>query len=553
MENDLIKTREDIISDDLWQTLMQNGFQSVIIIDRDENLRYLYFAEKFVKAGVDIKNCANLDELARAISGKLVVSDERGTFDREINYKTMADEILDHNEFARTVHFKAREGRRAFSIRVRNIPGSDGKLLFVIFDISAALDHDWMTDEYARSGFIIKAGELLKKLSLEEHYSLVYTNVHGFKAINEIFGEQSGDMAIFQMRDAIKETLRPVILARLESDHFAFICPDAVLSDENLNILCHREFVKDSKKYWFDMCLGIYPIIDRTVPVRIMIDRARLAEKTVKESSVRPWATFSNEIQITYMRERTFIADLSDSIKNGEFKVFYQPVVDARSREVVSAEALIRWQHHDIGMVSPGMFVPLFERSGQISSLDRFMIWHVMDFCMKRAEEGLPMVPCAMNLSRIDFYDTTLLSDIMSAVENAGKYRSLFRFEVTESAYAVMEKEAVAFLNKLRSMDVKIFLDDYGSGMSSLSTLESFDFDVVKLDMGFIRKIGISGKAESIIRSTIELAHSIGAKVVAEGVEDERQYLFLKGSGCDMIQGYYFYKPLTEDDFMGIL
>ena len=102
-------------------------------------------------------------------------------------------------------------------------------------------------------------------------------------------------------------------------------------------------------------------------------------------------------------------------------------------------------------------------------------------------------------------------------------------------------------------MDVKIFLDDYGSGMSSLSTLESFDFDVVKLDMGFIRKIGISGKAESIIRSTIELAHSIGAKVVAEGVEDERQYLFLKGSGCDMIQGYYFYKPLTEDDFMGIL
>ena len=162
-------------------------------------------------------------------------------------------------------------------------------------------------------------------------------------------------------------------------------------------------------------------------------------------------------------------------------------------------------------------------------------------------------MPCAINLSRVDFYDTFFIESIFKRVGDLSIDPSMIRFEVTESAYADLETKAMDYLNEMQEQGIKILLDDYGSGMSSLSMLENFNFDIIKLDLGFIRKIGINSKAESIIITTIGLAHMIGAKVTAEGVETEAQLKFLRDYDCDYIQGYYFYKPMPEKEFEAIL
>ena len=168
-------------------------------------------------------------------------------------------------------------------------------------------------------------------------------------------------------------------------------------------------------------------------------------------------------------------------------------------------------------------------------------------------QNGQRVVPCAVNLSRVDFYDTKLLDMFKQQLSNQENIQNMLKLEITESAYAILESDALAFLEEMKKLRLSLQLDDFGSGMSSLSALELYDFDTIKLDMGFIRKIGKSKKAEAIIRHTIGMAHDMGAKVIAEGVEYKEQLEFLQSVGCDMIQGYYFYKPMPEEEFVKLL
>jgi len=206
-----------------------------------------------------------------------------------------------------------------------------------------------------------------------------------------------------------------------------------------------------------------------------------------------------------------------------------------------------------MGMVSPGLFIPALEQSGKVSRVDMFMAESVFGLLVRNSREGYPLVPVSINLSRVDFYDPILLDRIKEMLDSDEFPEGAAKIEITESAYANLEKNALDFLKAMKEKKVRILLDDYGSGMSSLSTLESYEFDTIKLDIGFVRKIGRSDKAETIIRSTINMAHAFGADVIAEGVENEQQLSFLYDAGCDMIQGYYFYKPMPEDEFRKIV
>ena len=176
-----------------------------------------------------------------------------------------------------------------------------------------------------------------------------------------------------------------------------------------------------------------------------------------------------------------------------------------------------------------------------------------MELIARRMHKKQRIVPCAINLSRVDFYDSVFIESILERIKDLELDPTMIRFEVTESACAELETKAMDYLNEMRVQGIRILLDDYGSGMSSLSMLENFNFDIIKLDMGFVRKIGLNDKVESIIITTIGLAHMIGAKVTAEGVETEEQLKFLRDYDCDYIQGYYFYKPMPEAEFEKVL
>ncbi len=534
------------------KTLLADGYDMVVSVNKKTEVCEVYYlsgelGRVFAESRLRFKDICFK-------TSQYVVEEERENFLDQVTIPVILKELKEKGDYVRTVHVDTPRGRRAKNVRVREVPGYPDWFLIVFFDITTALDHDWMTDEYARTGFMERARVFISELKEDDHYSLVYTNVKGFKVVNELFGDQSGDMVIFQTRDILKKYLKPILLGRLESDHFVLITADENLKDKNMKAVCNQVFHIESKEYNYEIRCGIYSISGPGKEITHLVAGAKLAEKTIRTGKGnRLYAYYDDTLKESYVKQRFLLADFERGISDREFHPYYQPIVDARTGEVVSAEMLIRWNHRDLGMVSPGDFVPVIESEGKMSSLDSFMLGCGIDFLAERTREGKRNVPCAINLSRVDFYDPHFIESIFERIKDKKIDPSLIRFEVTESAYADLEAKSMEYLEKMKNKGIKILLDDFGSGMSSLSMLETFDFDVIKLDIGFIRKIGINDKAEAIIVSTINLAHSIGATVTAEGVETEEQLAFLRAAGCDYIQGYYFFKPLPERGFADVL
>ncbi|WP_026517230.1 EAL domain-containing protein [Butyrivibrio sp. MC2021] len=536
------------------KTLLADGYDMVLSVHKkNENCEVYYLDEKIQEIFESSK--LKYPDVCFNVSQK-VVDEERDTFLNQMRLPLVLKEIKEKGNFVRTVHVDTSTGVRAKNIRAREVPGYPDWFLVIFFDVTTALDHDWMTDEYTRTGFLERARLFIKELPEDENYSLVYTNVKGFKAVNELFGDQNGDFVIFQTRDAIRKHLKPEIMGRLESDHFVLITADENLKDKNLKAVCSQVYKRQNKEYNYEIRCGIYSIKNRYAEVTQLLAGAKMAEKAIENKQGkgnRLYGYYDDTLKDSYVKQRFLVADFERALLENEFLPFYQPIVDVKTGEIVSAELLIRWRHKDLGMVSPGEFIPVIEAEGMISHLDSFMLDKVIEFLAERKRKGETAVPCAINLSRVDFYDSTFIENIFDRIKEHEIDASMIRFEVTESAYADLESKAMEFLKEMKKQGIKILLDDFGSGMSSLSMLETFDFDIIKLDLGFIRKIGINVKAESIIASTITLAHLIGAKVTAEGVETEEQLKFLREADCDFIQGYYFYKPMPVEDFREIL
>lgn len=538
----------------LFDSLVSDYYDCVFELDPETEQIKIHFISSFLLEHklypVNIKSFMDFNNM---LSESLVVLEEKAPFIEQIQLSVVTNEIAQKGSYVRTVHFNSESGIRAESVRINPINESTKKLLVCLTDISMILDHDWMTDEYSRSGFITHTEQLLKSPEYQTNHSIVYTNIHGFKAINDLLGTFSGDMVIFMERDLLVRTLKPVLIARLESDHFALVVHNSYLTDEILMDMCSQYYEEKYKRLPLQLQCGIYQITDPSKTVQFMLDRAKLAENSISSDHGISYAICDDKLSNDYVTQRFLISEIDAALSENQFQTYYQPVVDAKTEQIVSAEALIRWVHPQRGMISPGQFIPVFEKEGVITRLDYFMIKQVLEFNQSCLAMGMPTVPCAVNLSRVDFYDMKLLKLIKEHLSKHKNIQDLLKLEVTESAYAVLESDAIAFLNEMKELGLSLLLDDFGSGMSSLSTIQKFEFDVIKLDMGFISQIGKSQKAEAIIKHTIGLSHDVGAKVVAEGVETKEQLEFLRAVDCDMIQGYYFYKPMPQKAFFELL
>lgn len=538
----------------LFESNISNQYDWVLDLDATNGrISFFHISNFFLESGIIPVNIDSFDDLICLFSKTLVVKEEKEPLLEQAAIPVVLEEIRHKGCFVRTIHIDTEDGIKAESLRISPIAWEQHHFLVSLTDITMILDHDWMTDEYSHSGFLSKAEQLLKDPAYSEGYSIVYANIKGFKAMNDLLGRQNGDMIIFLERDVLVKELSPILIARLESDHFALITKTELITEDTMGRLCHQHYTEDTKRLPILIQCGIYNIKDPSKKVAHMLDQARLAETSLSSAHNITYAICSEQMSQDYVTQRIFITELDGALEKGEFIPYYQPIVDAKTGEIVSAEALIRWKHSERGMIPPGMFIPAFEKEGLTSKLDGFMINSVLNFNINRKKNGLKAIPCAVNLSRVDFYDTKLLSILKRKLQNQENVQDMLKLEITESAYAVLESDALVFLEEMRKLNLSFLLDDFGSGMSSLSTLELYDFDTIKLDMGFIRKIGKSAKAEAIIRHTIGMAHDMGAKVVAEGVEYKEQLEFLQSVDCDMIQGYYFYKPMPEDEFEALL
>ncbi len=548
-----------------FHAIVSDRYDCIMEVDSESgSATFLHIGDFLLERGIIPVNIDTLEELNRLLAEKLVVPEEQQPFLEQSMPEVMLDEIVNKREYARTVHLDTGDEIKAYDLRARLIAGDKRRLMVSYTNISMILDHDWMTDEYSRLGFIAQAEKMLKEPKYQKDYSVVYANVQGFKAVNDLLGRHSGDMVIFMTRDVLARSLHPVLLARLESDHFALIVKTEYLTNDRLKEMCSQCYVEESKRLPILIRCGICHIGGEEhvagqdsegdgMKIQRLLDRAKLAENTLDPAHGSCYAVCDQKMSDDYVNRRWLVSQIDNAFAKGEFQTYYQPVVDTITGEIASAEALIRWHHSERGMISPGQFVPVYEKEGYITRIDSFMVNSVIAFNHSRMLKNQKVVPCAVNLSRVDFYDVRLLEMLKTKLIHQINIKDMLKLEVTESAYAELESDAISFLNEMKALGLALMLDDFGSGMSSFSTLENFEFDIIKIDMGFISQIGKGGKAESIINHIIGLSHDVGAKVVAEGVETKEQFEFLRSVSCDMIQGYYFYKPMTESEFARLL
>ena len=538
------------------QKIYQKDYENIIIIDAKR--------EKMIKTDVLSSVISDYLKKEEAYEGyrsysshRAVVESERERFKKCVELSTIKEGLREDKQYSFTIHETDKTGEvrlKRYSYiyideRVDVIVGTRE-------DITEFSEKDVLTGGYNRRGFIRITERLLNEVPDRTKYAVLFFNVKNFKAVNELFGVESGDVVLQNIfRTLTHSKLSPVITARVESDHFVCLIEKKNLDFEELTSVCDNKFVKDGKRMNLIIRCGIFYVEEKPMKISGMIDRAKLAKRYITDEYVQPYMVYDHSMQVAYIDKAKLAGELQEGIAKEQFKVYYQPVIDTKTGKIASAEALIRWIHPDKGFISPALFIPALEENGHISELDFYVLKKVWQFINDRCENNKFVVPISVNLSWMDFYDEIMMEKILKEMdcfrENGREHMA--RFEITETSYAAIRENRSGILESLRIKNAKILLDDFGSGFSSFGMLQDYDFDILKIDMSFIRKIGENPKTKSIVHSIIGMAHEIGIKTVAEGVETEEQVSFLRQSGCDYIQGYYYSKPLPEEEFVEFL
>ena len=456
--------------------------------------------------------------------------------------------------------FEVWEGVRHFSLVIRRIDneepiGGDLRAEIAIFQENAKLDI--LTGIYNKQTFFLEGSKLLKA-NPGTSFIVTVWDIDRFKAINEMFGTRTGDHLIIEFADFLKKRLYSddCLYGRIESDRFISMTPLRFheRNEEVLRKAASGEIAWNSLDYRIYLHVGCYRLEPQDDDIAVACDRATMAMQSVKSSYVNRLAYFTREMRDSLLNEQEIIRNAESAIVDEEFFVMYQPIVDSHTREIVSAEALVRWRKKDgDGFISPGRFIPTFEKNGFISRIDLFVWEQVCRFQAERRDAGKKTVPISVNLSRKDFYNDNLFEELQSIIRKYGIDPSLVKIEVTESAYMDQPEVIMRMVERFRECGHQILMDDFGSGFSSFNMLKDFALDVLKIDMRFMESIDTSERAGNILYSIIQMAKAIQMKIVAEGVETDSQYEMLKNMDCDCIQGYYFYKPLMKEDFISKL
>lgn len=413
---------------------------------------------------------------------------------------------------------------------------------------------DHLTGIYNRKGFIRMTERVLTHCKNRTDFAVIFFNFRNFKAINELFGTAGGDVILIQFAEELQDCfLHPLISARVDSDHFVCLVKKENLDLEQLSFLCEHLHEQDGRKMWVLCRCGIYNVREEEMSISGMIDRAKLAKDYIVDEYVQPYAIYSRDMKESYIDQAEVCSEFENGIQNEEFKIYFQPIVNAQTGKITSAEALVRWQHPKKGLVSPGLFIPALEKDGYISRLDGYVLGKVSRFQEERSDAGLPVVPVSVNLSWMDFYDETLMNRVKRTSEIGKLQLGMLRYEMTETSYAAIVENNKDILKEIQDRGVEIMLDDFGSGYSSFDMLQKYSFDIIKLDMSFSRQIETNERTRKLLPLIMDAAHAFGGKVVVEGVETKEQADFLKEHGCDYIQGFYYYRPMPEEQFVKLL
>lgn len=419
-------------------------------------------------------------------------------------------------------------------------------------DIIRSTERDALTGLYNREYFY-RYAEQFDLYHAGVEMDAIVADVNHFHMINERYGKAYGDKVLRQVGDGFRETFKPSggILCRREGDTFLIYSPhrdDYGDILENISAALGQDGGTGSR---IRLRMGIYSRVDKSIDIERRFDRAKLAADSVRGYFGKTIAEYDSDLHEKELYAEQLLDEFHGAVEQHQFEVYYQPKFDIRPEIPVlsSAEALVRWKHPEMGMISPGAFIPLFERNGLIRELDHY-VWREAAAQIKDWKVRLGYsVPISVNVSRIDMYDPNLIDTFSGILQEFDLSPSEFLLEITESAYTQDSEQIITVVNRLREMGFRIEMDDFGTGYSSLNMISRLPIDALKLDMQFIRNAFRERKDTRLLEVIIDIADYLSVPVIAEGVETEEQLQALREMGCDLVQGYYFSRPVPSMEY----
>ncbi len=425
-------------------------------------------------------------------------------------------------------------------------------------DLEKLAFYDNITEKSNYNCFLSEARKILDN-GKQKSYAVITFDIDKFKYVNDVYGYDTGDRVLKEIADSLEKNLNSgEICARIQSDCFVVLLEYKEQKDlsSRADIIC--ELVRHvgeahERRCDFVLAVGIYEIIDSSLDVQAMVDRAVIARKTVKGLHRTACAFYNDQIRSEIINEKKMESEMHTALAEGQFEVYYQPKYYIENLRLSGAEALVRWNRPNKGLIAPNEFINLFERNGFIVQIDLYVFTQVCRKLREWLDKGYTVVPVSINLSRKHIGNPIFINtftDIMKQYNIPPQYVEL---ELTENTIFEGGSSILKLLDSIHSLGCAFSMDDFGTGYSSLNMLKDIPVDVLKLDRDFLSGSIGNSRGREIIGTIVQLAKKLNIRVVAEGVEDEEQLEFLKSIECDAAQGFYLSKPISCDEFENIL
>lgn len=391
----------------------------------------------------------------------------------------------------------------------------------------------------------------------KQNGAILFLDLDRFKEINDVFGHSVGDIVLAQAAERIVSEVRDTdTVARLGGDEFVIVMPhltgDNTLRKTASRVLARltEPFTVRGTNHFLSASIGIVVFPDDGDSVETLLKNADVAMYRAKDSGRSRFVFFSKKLNAESRRKIELERDLRMAFAADELEVYYQPQFNLADGIICGAEALLRWRHKELGQIEPGEFIQLAEDSGLIIDIGRWVVDQTCADLRSVLDLGLHPGSMSINVSTLQLRESNFPTDVLDALQRHDIHPGYLQLEITETTVAQNRDTAIDILNVLREAGVQVAIDDFGTGYSSLSYLQQLPFDLIKIDKSFIDLIGSGGNSENICRTIIKMAHELGKKAIAEGVETQEQAEFLSKNGCDFVQGYYYSHPLPQNEFL---
>lgn len=411
-------------------------------------------------------------------------------------------------------------------------------------------DYDSMTGLYNSETFYKKASEIIN-IQDDKKFAIISIDVDRFRLINDRYGIDAGNRTL----EAVGKTIREVspkdsIAKRYQSDVFSLLLKYETDQDLVTYMTKLSAAVRDLKilPMHLTVTYGIYKITDRTIPVRLMCDRARAVKKQIKGNALTNYAVYDDVIRLKLREQAEIEEEMQKALANNEFVIYLQPQINLATQKISGAEALVRWKHPIKGVMVPAQFLDLFESNGFVTKMDMYVWEEACKYLRDLQDRGI-FLPISVNISRVHIGSTNLSSILMDLIKKYNIAPKYLELEITENLFMDDVDELFEEMTELKKCGFKIMMDDFGSGYSSLNMLRNAPVDVLKIDRFFLDEIMSTSRGKIIVESSVRMAKQLGLDVIAEGVETKEQLEFLSQINCDVAQGYYYSRPIPTNEF----